>query len=78
MLDGGSRLQCIPWTQGAAYRDNVQCTQISYVTKKCGEAIIGFDGYKNCIITNRVGRYCNIIATTQYAISILQIFFAYQ
>ena len=44
MLDGGSLLQRIPWTQGATYRDI--CTVYStYVTKKYGKAIVVFDGY---------------------------------
>ena len=37
-------LQCIPWMQGATYKDI--CTAYTeYVTKKYGEAIIVFDGY---------------------------------
>ena len=44
VLDGGSLLQRIPWTQGATYREICTvCTD--YVAKKYGEAIVVFDGY---------------------------------
>ena len=45
VLDGGSLLQRIPWTQGATYGDT--CTvYLDCVTKKYGEAIVVFDGYR--------------------------------
>ena len=44
VLDGGSLLQRIPWTQGATYR-NICTVYTTYVRKKYGKAIIVFDGY---------------------------------
>ena len=44
MLDGGSLLQHIPWTQGAIYRE-ICTVYTDYVAKKYGEAIVVFDGY---------------------------------
>ena len=44
MLDGGSLLQRIPWTQGATYRE-ICTVYTDYVAKKYGKAIVVFDGY---------------------------------
>jgi len=45
VLDGGSLLQRIPWTQGKTYGEI--CTAYTdYVAKKYGEAIVVFDGYE--------------------------------
>ena len=53
--DGGSLLQCIPWMQGATYKDIILCTAYTeYVTKKYGEAIVGFDDYSVSSIKDMV------------------------
>ena len=44
VLDGGSLLQRIPWTQGTTYGE-IRAVYTEYVTKKFGEAITVFDGY---------------------------------
>ena len=44
VLDGGSLLQRIRWTQGATYREICK-VYTDYVAKKYGKAIVVFDGY---------------------------------
>ena len=44
VLDGGSLLHRIPWTQGITYRE-ICTVYTEYVTKKYGEAIVVFNGY---------------------------------
>ena len=45
VLDGGSLLQRLPWTQGTTYGD-ICTTYVDYVTKKYREAVVVFDGYE--------------------------------
>ena len=45
VLDGGSLLQRIPWTQGSTYGE-ICTVYVDYVTKKYGEAVVVFDGYE--------------------------------
>ena len=44
VLDGGSLLQCIPWTRGATYKE-ICTVYTEYISRKFGEAIIVFDRY---------------------------------
>jgi len=46
VLDGGTLLQCIPWSHGSTYGEI--CHQYTeFVTRKCKNSIIVFDGFEN-------------------------------